>query len=152
MKTKKPLLKAKYRHICFLVFVIFIFGGFNTVIFSRENDPLTPEERTWLTQHDGKIVLGHDPSARPIDFYDEQGNFRGLAADYVGLLEKKLDKELELIVMDDGVGIPDGLDWKNSKSLGLKLVRTLVENQLDGSIDMESNNGTKFIIKFNIET
>jgi len=65
---------------------------------------------------------------------------------------KKLDKELELIVMDDGVGISDGFDWKNSSSLGLKIVRTLVENQLDGSIDMESKNGTKFTIKFNIET
>ncbi len=36
-------------------------------------------------------------------------------------------------------------------TLGLKLVRTLVENQLDGSINMESNNGTKFTIQFNIE-
>ena len=65
---------------------------------------------------------------------------------------KKQDKEIELIVMDDGVGIPEELDWKNSKSLGLKLVRTLVENQLDGSIDLDNTNGTKFTIKFNIET
>jgi len=65
---------------------------------------------------------------------------------------KKLNKELELIVMDDGIGMPEGLDWKNSKSLGLKPLRTLVENQLGGSIDIESNNGTKFTIKFNIET
>jgi PAS domain S-box-containing protein len=65
---------------------------------------------------------------------------------------KKRDNQLELTVMDDGVGISDDLDWKNSSTLGLKLVRTLVENQLDGSIDMESNNGTKFTIKFNIET
>jgi PAS domain S-box-containing protein len=65
---------------------------------------------------------------------------------------KKLDKELELTIADDGIGIPDGLDWKNSKSLGLKLVRTLVEKQLDGSIDVERNNGTKFTIKFNIES
>ncbi|MBT4287438.1 MAG: PAS domain S-box protein, partial [Bacteroidetes bacterium] len=65
---------------------------------------------------------------------------------------KKLNKELELTIMDDGIGMPDELDWKNAKSLGLKLVRALVENQLDGSIDMESNNGTKFTIKFNIET
>jgi len=62
------------------------------------------------------------------------------------------DKELELIVMDNGIGMPKGLDWKNSKSLGLKLVRTLAENQLDGSIEMECYNGTKFTIKFNIET
>ena len=64
---------------------------------------------------------------------------------------KKQDKELKLIIMDDGVGVPENFDWKNSKSLGLKLICTLVENQLDGSIDMESKNGTKFAIKFNIE-
>jgi PAS domain S-box-containing protein len=64
---------------------------------------------------------------------------------------KELDKKVELTVMDDGIGIPDGLDWKNSKSLGLKLIRTLVENQLDGSIDLDNTNGTKFTIKFNIE-
>ncbi len=65
---------------------------------------------------------------------------------------KKQKKELELTVMDDGVGMPKDLDWKNSSTLGLKLVRTLVENQLDGSIDMQNKNGTKFTIKFNIET
>lgn len=65
---------------------------------------------------------------------------------------KKLDKELELIIMDNGIGMPDGFDWKNSSTLGLKLVRTLAENQLDGSIDMESNKGTKFTIKFKIQT
>ncbi len=65
---------------------------------------------------------------------------------------KKLDQEHELIVMDDGVGMPDGLDWKNSNTLGLKLVGTLVENQLDGSIDLDNTNGTKFTIKFDIES
>jgi two-component sensor histidine kinase len=60
--------------------------------------------------------------------------------------------QIELEYSDDGVGFSEELDWKNSNTLGLKLVRTLVENQLDGLIDMESNNGTKFIIKFNIET
>jgi two-component sensor histidine kinase len=47
--------------------------------------------------------------------------------------------------------MPDDFDWKNTKSLVLKLVRTLVENQLNGSIDMESKNGTKFTIKFKID-
>ncbi len=64
----------------------------------------------------------------------------------------KLDKELELTIMDNGVGMQKDYDWKNSNTLGLKLVRTLVENQLDGSIDMDNDNGTKFTIKFNIET
>ncbi len=65
---------------------------------------------------------------------------------------KNQDKELQLTVKDDGVGMPKDFDWKNSSSLGLKLVRTLVENQLDGSIDLDNLNGTKFTIKFNIET
>jgi len=68
-------------------------------------------------------------------------------------LELKSNKEngVELMVSDNGVGIPKGFDLKTADSLGLKLVKMLVENQLDGSIKMESNNGTKFTIKFNIE-
>ncbi len=65
---------------------------------------------------------------------------------------KKLDQEFELIIEDDGVGMPNDFDWKNASSLGIRLVRTLAENQLDGSIDMENNDGSKFIIKFNIDT
>ena len=70
------------------------------------------------------------------------------------LLELKSNNEngVELTVSDNGIGIPAGFDLKNADSLGLKLVKMLVENQLDGSVDMESNNGTKFTIKFNIET
>jgi two-component sensor histidine kinase len=70
------------------------------------------------------------------------------------ILKLKLNKEneVELIVSDNGVGIPEGFDLKTADSLGLKLVKVLVEGQLDGSIDMESNNGTKFTIKFNIES
>ncbi len=70
----------------------------------------------------------------------------------INVSTKKLKNELELTVMDDGVGMPDELDWKNPNTLGLELIRKLVENQLDGSIDMEGSNGTKFTIKFNIET
>ncbi len=65
---------------------------------------------------------------------------------------KKLENELELVIADDGIGLKKDFDWKNSSTLGLKLVRILVENQLDGSIDTENKNGTKFIIRFNIKT
>lgn len=65
---------------------------------------------------------------------------------------KKSNGKLELTVMDDGVGFPKDMDWRNTNSLGLKLVRSLAEDQLGGSIEMESKNGIKFTIKFNIET
>jgi PAS domain S-box-containing protein len=64
---------------------------------------------------------------------------------------KKLDSEFELKVMDDGIGMPEAFDWQSSNSLGLTLIRSLAEDQLDGRVQMESDNGTKFTIKFNIE-
>ncbi|MBU3917809.1 hypothetical protein KKA14_19970 [bacterium] len=57
-----------------------------------------------------------------------------------------LNRELELTVMDDGVGLPVGLDWKNTNRLGLKLIRVLVEDQAIIAMDIEScllNSGFK---------
>jgi two-component sensor histidine kinase len=65
---------------------------------------------------------------------------------------RKAENQFELKYADDGTGIPKDFDWKRSSTLGLKLVRTLVENQLDGSIDLDKTIGTKFTIKFNIKT
>ncbi|MBU2515323.1 HAMP domain-containing protein [bacterium] len=58
----------------------------------------------------------------------------------------------ELSIYDDGIGMPDGFDWKKTDSLGLKLVQNLVENQLGGSIILDGTKGTKFTIKFNLES
>lgn len=70
----------------------------------------------------------------------------------IGLqLKLKNENETELTVSDSGIGIPRDLDWKNTDSLGLRLVMMLAENQLHGSIKKENKSGTKFIISFNIE-
>lgn len=55
---------------------------------------------------------------------------------------------VELIVGDNGVGIPKDLDIANVESLGLKLVMLLAEDQLGGKVRIERRGGTKFIIKF----
>ncbi|WP_414468792.1 histidine kinase dimerization/phosphoacceptor domain -containing protein [Methanobacterium sp. ACI-7] len=53
-----------------------------------------------------------------------------------------------LSVTDNGIGLPDGFDFKNIKSLGLQLVKNLV-NQLDGTIEINARDGTQFNIIFN---
>ena len=58
------------------------------------------------------------------------------------------DGSLTLIVGDNGVGLPDDVDFKNSKKLGLQLVKTLTD-QLEGEIEYNGKNGTEFKIKFN---
>ncbi|MCE7699142.1 MAG: PAS domain S-box protein [Methanobacterium paludis] len=52
-----------------------------------------------------------------------------------------------LTVEDNGIGFPEDLDFKTTNKKGLKLVKTLVK-QLNGTIDLVQNNGTKFQIKF----
>jgi len=52
---------------------------------------------------------------------------------------------LRFIYHDNGVGLPAGFDWKNTESLGLRLVNSLVD-QLDGTIESSSGEGTTFII------
>ncbi|AEG17220.1 PAS domain S-box protein [Methanobacterium paludis] len=52
-----------------------------------------------------------------------------------------------LTIEDNGVGFPEGLDFESTNRIGLKLVKTLVK-QLNGTIDLVQNNGTKFQIKF----
>lgn len=60
----------------------------------------------------------------------------------------KLNNLIEIIVMDNGKGIPQNYDWENAESLGLKLVNFWVKYQLAGTIELDLSLGTKFIIKF----
>jgi two-component sensor histidine kinase len=53
------------------------------------------------------------------------------------------DKAYTLVVQDNGVGLPKGFSLENTKSLGLKLVQDLTK-QLDGEMEIETNNGTMF--------
>ena len=59
------------------------------------------------------------------------------------------ERRVALTVGDNGVGFPGDLDWRSTTSLGLQLVHTLV-GQLEGSVEMHSNGGTKFKIQFGL--
>ncbi len=52
-----------------------------------------------------------------------------------------------LRVKDDGIGIPVGIDLKNSPTLGLMLVNSLTK-QLNGTLKLEKVKGTSFKITF----
>jgi two-component sensor histidine kinase len=47
-----------------------------------------------------------------------------------------VDAELQIEVIDDGRGIPEGFNLADQTGLGLSIVRTLVTTELAGSIDM----------------
>ena len=60
--------------------------------------------------------------------------------------------EVELMVNDNGAGIPEALDFKNTDSLGLDLVTILAEDQLEGKIELSRDSGTCFHIRFRKKT
>ena len=45
--------------------------------------------------------------------------------------------KVELVVNDDGIGIPKEVDFRSPDSLGLHLVTILVEDQLQGAIKLD---------------
>jgi two-component sensor histidine kinase len=53
-----------------------------------------------------------------------------------------------LTVADNGVGLPADLDWTNTKTLGLLLVKMLGEHQLQGKIELDCTSGTTFRLRF----
>jgi len=61
--------------------------------------------------------------------------------------EKEEEENYILIVEDNGKGFI--LD-KTSKSLGSKLIKTLIYDQLEGSMEVFTNSHTKYIIRFSI--
>jgi len=70
--------------------------------------------------------------------------------DLRGLIEISLypvNKEYELTIKDNGVGFPKGFDLKNTKTLGMELIKSLVK-QLEGELTIEKEPYTVFRLRF----
>jgi two-component sensor histidine kinase len=61
------------------------------------------------------------------------------------------DQTLDLTIEDDGVGIPPGIDPRNTVSLGLDLVTTFAE-QLNAEVEIAREGGTSFRFRFRKES
>jgi PAS domain S-box-containing protein len=54
----------------------------------------------------------------------------------------------ELVVKDNGVGMPGSVDLREARTMGLYLVTNLAETQLKGRIELIRDHGTEFRIRF----
>jgi len=54
-------------------------------------------------------------------------------------------ERIDLVISDDGVGMPEGLDFKNTGTLGMRLALGLLD-QIDGTLTQEPGPGTTFVI------
>ena len=58
------------------------------------------------------------------------------------------DDIVQIIIIDDGQGLPDGFAVDRAESLGLQIVRTLIQDDLKGEFQLLNGEGTKAVIRF----
>jgi two-component sensor histidine kinase len=61
------------------------------------------------------------------------------------------DRNIRLVVSDNGVGLPSDLDIRGTRSLGLRLVNTLVR-QLRATLATGGGEGARFELNFAVES
>ncbi len=64
-------------------------------------------------------------------------------------VSEKPNGELCVSVRDNGRGFPDSIDIDTTASIGIKLMRTITQDQLKGSFSIHNNNGTEVLLQFN---
>jgi two-component sensor histidine kinase len=67
---------------------------------------------------------------------------------WIALTARRLVGRLRVTVEDNGRGLPEGFDLDASTSLGLSIVRTLVESELEGILEMgpRPGGGTRVVV------
>jgi len=67
-------------------------------------------------------------------------------------LYKKENERLQLIVSDNGIGVPDGFSLEKEAHMGLTTVISLSHEQLMGSIIFESKDGLRVSLEFLVQS
>ncbi|MDX9708890.1 MAG: transporter substrate-binding domain-containing protein [Trichloromonas sp.] len=62
---------------------------------------LTAAEQTWIAEH-RNLRLGVDPAWPPFEYFDDKGEYRGMAADYIAILNERLGLNMNAV---------SGLTW-----------------------------------------
>lgn len=104
-----------------------------------------------------KVVLGLDVSIPAGLIINElvtnsiKHAFNDGKTGFLSINLKSQNNTVILDVVDNGIGLPDNFDYRNTNSLGLQLVNTLVE-QIDGTVEFKNraSGGTEVNITFPI--
>ena len=108
---------------------------------------------------DGEDIFLATDKAIPVVLIANELIFNSLKHAFSGLNKGKItiqlyreNNDLKLSFNDDGKGLPEGFDINRINTLGLKLVRNLIE-QLNGTLTINNNSGTgtEFVISIPVE-
>ncbi|MBW2630647.1 MAG: transporter substrate-binding domain-containing protein [Deltaproteobacteria bacterium] len=94
-------IKRKFLLPVILVFIFILTAAFFSIAAAgqpNENGQvqLTEKERNWLSAHP-VIRIAPDPYFPPIEYFDKDGSYTGIAADYIAILEEKLGVKFKVV-------------------------------------------------------
>ena len=94
-----------------LLFVVIFLTLIKTIpcYAANNNIILTDEETAFINEHP-LIRLGVDPNFVPFEFIDKDGEYKGIAADYLSLISKKTGLNFEVV---------KGLTWPQAYDMAL---------------------------------
>jgi putative nucleotidyltransferase with HDIG domain len=98
IKRLSPIFE-KYRWIPWVILItlFLILGVMGYNLFGRGFfETLTPDERAWVKEH-SPLRFAPDPAFKPIEFFDNDGNYQGIMADYFKLIEERLRIDIEIV-------------------------------------------------------
>lgn len=78
-----------------VVSLVLVSGAMAQAPGTASSDTLTAAERAWLAVHP-TLRLAPDPAYQPVEFFDEQGVYRGITADYMALIEQRLGLRFQI--------------------------------------------------------
>ena len=79
------------------VVILFIYFIFSHLMFAAEfKDSLTKKELEWLHNHP-TIKYSGNPNHLPYEAFDDYGNHIGMVADYLDIIKKKLNIEIQRV-------------------------------------------------------
>jgi PAS domain S-box-containing protein len=82
------------------LFVVLALMVWNRNLAKESADSLSAAERAWLKAHP-VIRLAPDPDFPPIEYFAANGGYKGITADYVALIEKRLGIHIEIVRLRD---------------------------------------------------
>ena len=156
--------RGGWGEVFFLAALFLCFLFLPQVSSAQGSSILTEEEQGWLAEHP-EIRLAPDPQFLPIENFNEQGQYVGIAADYIALVEKKLGvtfKKVQLKGWDEvlkksqnreldlwgaAVSTPQRLQYMNFTQPFMKFPAViLVRKQVAGKLTLDTLRGMKVAV------
>lgn len=89
--------KSKHIFVSSIFLVIVILATIVTPCFAAENGISWTEDELAFVEDHPVIRLGVDPEFVPFEFIDENGEYKGIAADYLSLISEKTGLQFEVV-------------------------------------------------------